>query len=159
MQLHGKFHLEPETGEGRRAPRRTLRLEVESVGGSDSSSAVIHNISATGLLIETAATMAIGDTFEVSLPQRGATSVRVVWASGGFYGCEFGDRISEGTISAARLKAPGVQHQPVGTADAGIAEAPEAEREGLSLRSRLAIIVGVSAVLWATIIGAVMALA
>jgi hypothetical protein len=157
MQLHGKFHLEPETGEGRRAPRRTLRLEVESVGGSDSSSVVIHNISATGLLIETSAAMAIGDAFEVSLPQRGATSVRVVWASGGFYGCEFGDRISEGTISAARLKAPGVAaREDIGAA---VAEAPALETEGLSLRSRLAIIIGVSAVLWAMIIGAVMAFA
>jgi hypothetical protein len=157
MQLHGKFHLEPETGEGRRAPRRTLRLEVESVGGSDSSSVVIHNISATGLLIETSAAMAIGDTFEVSLPERGATSVRVVWASGGFYGCEFGDRISEGTISAARLKAPGAARQE--EASVVVAEAPEIEAEGLSLRSRLAIIVGVSAALWAMIIGAVMAFA
>lgn len=89
-----------------RSARRKLRLQLQGTGASGVEVEVlVHNISATGLLLEGEATLALGDAIEIGLPHAGATRARVIWASGSLYGCQFDAPISPATLSAAQLRA------------------------------------------------------
>jgi transcriptional regulator with XRE-family HTH domain len=88
-----------------RQPRRKLLLDAQGTPSSgEATDVLIHNISATGLLIECGAELKSGETIEVDLPQAGPTSAGIVWASGRLFGCEFDAPISEAALSAARLR-------------------------------------------------------
>lgn len=95
-----------DQGDRRRAGRRTLRLDVAAQSSTLTSSVVIRNLSRTGLLIETDAPFAAGETFMLVLPEIGATPARVVRAKGRSFGCEFLSPVPASAISAALLKAP-----------------------------------------------------
>jgi len=88
-----------------REPRRKLRLDAQGVTEAGGRANVrVHNISATGLLLETQVTLAIGEGIEIDLPHAGATAAKVVWSSGALFGCEFDDPISAAALSAAQLR-------------------------------------------------------
>lgn len=91
------------TNENRRySSRRSLRLK--SVLSDSGSEIVIHDISATGMLIETLQDFSIGETLTLDLPERGRTSAVVTWSSGPYFGCQFELSIPAATISAALLR-------------------------------------------------------
>jgi transcriptional regulator with XRE-family HTH domain len=88
-----------------RDPRRMLRLEAEGLTGSGDSAPVrVHNISASGLLLESEVSLAPGERIDVDLPHAGKTAARVVWASGSFFGCQFEGAITAAALSAAQLR-------------------------------------------------------
>jgi len=94
----------PAAGSARQ-PRRTLRLETEGTAGNGEKANVrIHNVSTTGLLIETRIALAPGDPISVDLPRAGGTPARVVWASGHLFGCQFDMPVSRSALSAAQLR-------------------------------------------------------
>lgn len=95
-----------EATDRRRMERRTLRLDVTAQSSSSESSVVIHDLSRTGLLIETDATFATGETFLLVLPELGATPARVIRSDGNRFGCEFLSPVPASAISAALLKTP-----------------------------------------------------
>lgn len=95
-----------ETADRRRMARRTLRLDVTAHSSSRESAVVIRNLSRTGLLIETDATFAVGETFLLVLPELGATPARVIRQEDKSFGCEFLSPVPASAISAAMLKAP-----------------------------------------------------
>lgn len=102
---------EARATDNRGAVRRSLRLEVPASSPRDASpenagSALIRNLSERGLLIETAADLAIGETIHVDLPEAGASEARIVWRDGPFFGCEFLRPVSKAAVSAALLLAP-----------------------------------------------------
>jgi hypothetical protein len=66
--------------------------------------ALIHNMSETGLLLETVVDLAEGETLQVDIPNAIAPAVRVVWREGLLAGCKFVEPVSTATVSAARLK-------------------------------------------------------
>jgi transcriptional regulator with XRE-family HTH domain len=91
------------------AGRRALRLEASGSKagtdtGADGFNVVIHNISAAGLLIETALDLAEGDTFALELPEAGAVGASVVWRSERLYGCAFEHALSPAALAAAQLQ-------------------------------------------------------
>ena len=90
----------------RSAARRTLRLEVATSSSQDATEALIHNLSESGLLLETSAELQVGEALQVELPHAGTTTAVVVWTRGGFAGCEFAKRVSKAAVSAALLRAP-----------------------------------------------------
>ena len=98
---------EESSSERRRSARRRLELITQ---GSTSSSAdiavVIHDLSVSGLLIETFAQFSVGERIELDLPQSDAPEALIVWNSGRFYGCKFVQPISTGAVSAALLLSP-----------------------------------------------------
>ena len=112
-------HIEKTASPGskRGSARRKLRLQLQGVKarGGDVD-VLVHNISATGLLIESQTPLAVGDGIDVDLPHAGNTRASIIWASGRIYGCEFDAPVSSATLSAAQLRgavghsAP-VQHQ------------------------------------------------
>lgn len=101
--------LEPRRDgfDGRNAARRKLKLQTS---GSTSirgfADVVIHDLSETGVLIETAAELSTGELLDVHIPEVGATAAKVVWNNGRLFGCEFESRISRAAVSAAMLRSP-----------------------------------------------------
>ena len=95
----------------RSAARRTLRLEVPTSSSGDANEVLIHNLSETGLLLETSADLHIGEALQVELPHAGTITAIVVWVRGTFAGCEFAAPVPKAAVSAALLRAP-VQAAP-----------------------------------------------
>jgi len=119
MAIAGHWDEADGAAEARRDPRRKLRLEAQGALASGAADRVlVHNISATGLLVESALALAPGETLTIDLPEAGETQASVVWTSGSFYGCQFEQPISAGALSAAQLR---------GTADRDIANGPSFE--------------------------------
>lgn len=107
MAILAELHPQRRTGERRVALRRTLQLTVRGETPSgDSAQVLIHDISVTGLLLETSADLLIGETLEVDVPEGGPTSAIVMWHSGRFFGCQFHGQISPAAVSAAVLRSP-----------------------------------------------------
>ena len=86
----------------RSLPRRRLLFgsTLETTGEAVS----IHDLSSTGMLIETAADLAPFDGLAANLPEIGIVPAIIVWNSGRFFGCEFNEYLSQATISAALLR-------------------------------------------------------
>lgn len=95
----------PRTVGKGRAARRQLRLPLH---GSKATGAeiegLVHNISATGMLVESEAALDVGEEIEVNLPHSGKTAARVIWTSARLAGCQFDMPISPATLSAAQLR-------------------------------------------------------
>lgn len=109
MEIAAHFENANVEADARRENRRTLLLEATGATPSGDTAVTIHNISVTGLLLQTAASLAQGETIDVELPHVGRTRARVVWSSGGFHGCAFVSPITHAALSAAQLRgAPAV---------------------------------------------------
>lgn len=110
-------------GKGR-ASRRQLRLPLHgSKAAGAEIEALVHNISATGMLVESGAPLEIGEVIEVNLPHSGKTATKVIWTSGRLAGCQFEMPISPATLSAAQLRSVvGPDAHPAETLPAPAAE-------------------------------------
>lgn len=100
--------------EQRGVARRTLRLEVEG-RCTDGSTAqlTIHDLSATGLLVETDDEPSIGEKLHIELPDARRYAAKVVWSSEGFVGCKFDRPLPQAAISTALLRSvqPGTEQR------------------------------------------------
>lgn len=139
----------------RGAPRRQLSLGVVLPQTGDE--VVIHDLSTTGILIETSADLATFEQLHLDLPELGSTVATVLWNSGHYFGCEFHAPIPQAAISAALLRSsfmaapPAARPAPV---DEELEE-PEVADERYPLGVRLRVILGLSIALWALILWAV----
>lgn len=155
-----------QSAERRGLSRRQLRLtsSLEATGQHVS----IHDISPTGMLIETAAELAARDELEIDLPESGVTRAIVVWNSGAFFGCEFVEPLSRASMSAALLRSfPAKVPQlplPLETGEANELVADPTEDLGppeepkAPLPVRLRVIFGSAILLWTLIIWATISL-
>ncbi len=97
-----------------RGRRRKLCLEVQgSLPSGGTARVLVHNISATGLLLECQLSLAIDEAIEIDLPHAGAIRAKVIWASGNFFGCQFGSAVSPAALSAAQLRSGSMEALPV----------------------------------------------
>lgn len=139
-----KAHLDqqpvavPGEANQRGAPRRALLLETSGIpAGADpeglAANVTIHNISAAGLLLETALVLAEGEQLALDLPEAGAVVASVVWRSEHLYGCAFAAPLTAAALAAAQLQgfAPGV---PTGPLESAPLPAGAASGEGLGTR-------------------------
>jgi len=108
--------------------RRTMHLVAagRTVGGH-STEVLIHDLSTSGLLVQTVVPLAVGETIEIVLPRTGAREADIVWTSGTFFGCRFLHPIPPASVSAALLKSG-----PVGSTS------PEGPTAPLEFGERLA---------------------
>lgn len=91
--------------ESRFDKRHAIKLVTSSLAeGAASLDAVIHNISSTGLLIETVSEVEEGRQLEVELPETGKVKATVVWRSGLLHGCEFESELNAAALAAAQLQ-------------------------------------------------------
>lgn len=105
MVIAAHFDKSPKAAGKARDPRRMLRLEASGVTASGGTARVlVHNISASGLLLESEVALSQDERIDVDLPQAGAIPARVIWASGSYFGCEFEAPISTAVLSAAQLR-------------------------------------------------------
>lgn len=105
MAISAYLESASKPAERHRSARRKLRLLAH---GHDAAGVdlkvLIHNISATGLLIESKASLSIDEEISIGLPHSGASWARVIWTSGDLYGCQFAAPISSATLNAAQLR-------------------------------------------------------
>jgi hypothetical protein len=150
MAIHARLETFGTTSR-RASPRRKLRLGSSLAG--DGQDVVIHDLSATGVLLQTAARLEAFDDLEVDLPEVGPTHAFVVWSSGEYFGCEFARPISRAAISAALLRNPAPPPEPGSRTEDGVLElVEEARSPKLSFSTRMRFIVGTSIALWAIIL-------
>lgn len=85
--------------------RRAMRLAIdEAFVDGRNIDIILHDLSVTGLLIETESDLAVGDVIQLQVPESGFVDTEIMWHSGNFYGCQFEREISKKAISAALLK-------------------------------------------------------
>lgn len=142
--------------------RLLLRASAESVG-IGAADVVVHDLSATGFLIE--CEQELEPRAELNLELPGATLVTgdIVWSSGNFFGGEFRTPLSPSVLAEARSNSPVVwpDFVPKSAADriendASTVETPElgsaeAAETRLPLGQRTLIVVGASILLWVPI--------
>jgi transcriptional regulator with XRE-family HTH domain len=105
MSFAAHIAWKPAPADGREAARYELRLPSEVAGAEGATSPVlIHNLSATGLLLETDLDLMLGDRLIVGLPELGEVPAEVVWRSEDLVGCRFLDPLPGTALSAARLR-------------------------------------------------------
>ena len=117
---------------------------------------VIHDLSATGILIETGADLATFEQLHLDLPEVGPTVATVIWNSGHYFGCEFHQPIPQAAISAALLQSPFEQQVtsvPV-VVEHSHCDDEEVDDDRYPFGVRLRMILGVSVALWALILWA-----
>ena len=103
-----KGHLEDieQYGDQRGETRRKLLLETSgTLPGGEQANVVLHNLSPTGMLLETTLPLEQGESIAVELPEAGTVSAEVVWASGILFGCQFPEPLNTGAFSATQLRA------------------------------------------------------
>jgi hypothetical protein len=153
------YAISPVEIENRRyTSRRALRLR--SAVSDSGIEVVIHDLSLTGILIETRQTLFSGETLFVDLPERGPTAASVVWSSGRFHGCAFEQSIPTAAVSAALLQSPAgtLAEDPDSGFDinrlralAADIEAAEPVDDRYSLRTRGMVLGGLLVSSWAAI--------
>ncbi|MGH6785890.1 MAG: helix-turn-helix domain-containing protein [Novosphingobium sp.] len=104
MPIPAHFEDLPHNSKRPRAARRQLRFEAQgATAAGEAGRVLIHNVSATGLLIESAVALAQAERIEIALPLSGSTVAHVVWASESFYGCRFDLPVPESVLSALEV--------------------------------------------------------
>ena len=100
-------HLEPEKGkaERRSSRRRKLRLEAGPDAASESR-VIVHDLSERGMLFESAAAVAVGETLDLVVPEAGSAKATIIWNSGRYFGCRFEKPLTSSAVSAALLRSP-----------------------------------------------------
>jgi hypothetical protein len=155
MSIAVKATPDQLSGNRRYVPRRTLRLDA--VLSDSGAEIVIHDISATGLLIETSQELSSGETLVIDLPEHGAKAATVAWSSGRFFGCQFELSIPVAAVSAALLRSPVLDVRPDAACtpmnSAEVYSEKEAEPlpedDRASLRTRGLVLVGLTGLSWA----------
>lgn len=104
MSIEGRFETAEPTDQ-RGSSRRTLHLGVSGrFAGGHEGIATVHNISATGMLVETDAPLSEGETITVDLPEAGPVTASIVWIDAPMHGCRFDEPIGIAALSAAQLR-------------------------------------------------------
>ena len=112
--LRAKIVEQDDGAELRSAERRVLRLSVSLSKADDGIDATVHDLSKSGLRIETDADLAVGEELMVDLPGDNLIEARVVWHRENSYGCEFVSPIAKSVFGAAVLRAPFETPSPAG---------------------------------------------
>ena len=117
-----------------REPRLHVSLEATGTPADGEGVPVtIHNISATGILLECDIPIGVDEELRIELPRAPGTMAHVVWTSGHFAGCRFAAPLDKAVLSAARLRSA------VDTGERGQGSVPADESgpdEPLDLRLR-----------------------
>lgn len=156
MQMIGGFRTEALEGEERYARRHSLSLDAQAAAGGGVLPVQIINLSSTGLLLQVASELDVGEEIDVELPQAGTRRARIVWRGETYYGCEFSEPVSTAAVSAARLRSMPPASSPSDTAAEAVVipfrQAREIKPGALTLRRKAAIIIGLAIACWLVIL-------
>src|ERR1700745_24193 len=105
MTLSGRLEQSTSETDRRSSTHRMLRLLVPGSTTSEGEIAVlIHDISESGLLIESKVDLPLGTLLDIDFPEIGLQAATIMWNRNQFYGCEFDAPVSKAGLSAALLK-------------------------------------------------------
>jgi transcriptional regulator with XRE-family HTH domain len=104
MVIQAQLNRRRQSRDQRSDIRRKMRLVAagKTIAGQ-SGDVLIHDLSTSGLLVQTDVPLTIGEDIEVVLPRTGARQVEVVWKSGTYFGCRFLQPVPPAAVSAALL--------------------------------------------------------
>ena len=114
-----KAHLENSSlsssqGEARQQERRALFLETSgTLPGGLEANVIIHNISKSGLLLETELALSLDERLVLDLPEVGAVRAVIVWQSGFLFGCAFEKEIDQSAFAGSSARTPRRQTEPL----------------------------------------------
>lgn len=96
---------QPTQSNARRQERRQkLHLVVDGATAQEAAlDVMIHDLSTSGLLLESSRPLSTGEKIQISLPHAGVRSAKIVWAQGNYFGCEFDRPVPKASVSAAQL--------------------------------------------------------
>ena len=152
MTMLARFETTEDYGNRRYSDRQLLKLQVAGVlADGPGVDVFIHDLSRSGLLIETWANLTVGTQIEVDLPEAGKTMARVVWSTGRYFGCQFNASIPSAALSAAILKNPVAVPRSTPQAAPAAALITHDLDDVLSLGTRMRIIIGLATAAWAAI--------
>lgn len=101
MALAAKIYLAEDSGERRAAPRRSVEHGTTLRLSGLPFDVVLHDLSETGVSIETAVPMPDGGTVTIGLPGVGRFEARLISRTGSRYGCRFAEPLSAAEAAAA----------------------------------------------------------
>ena len=110
MALRARLVWQTEQSERRDGDRRPMRMHVLANARDDAANALLHDLSHTGMRIETEFDLAEGDEFTVELTAHDVVSARVVWKEGTVAGCQFVEPIDEQLVMETLLRSPFVDN-------------------------------------------------
>jgi transcriptional regulator with XRE-family HTH domain len=93
------------TRRGSARVRLNLNVTATSAGGEETP-ALVHDLSSSGLLIETAAKLSLGNKLVVALPEADDVEATIVWQSEALFGCRFDKPLGQAALGAAQLRNP-----------------------------------------------------
>jgi hypothetical protein len=97
------LQAEPMLDERRSSRRKRLWLSASAQTSSgERTKVVVHDISATGLLLESSVALPLGEELSVATPDQEIGRATVVWSSGRFFGCRFSEPIPTVKVSASK---------------------------------------------------------
>lgn len=105
MLSHALFASFSDTSENRVSDRLALRLEARMAMPAGESGIEVHNLSRTGMLVESTIDLPIGTELDIELPGGKSHRAEVVWADEGLFGCRFESLLPQAVLSAALLRA------------------------------------------------------
>ncbi len=154
-----------ESSDERAAPRYRLLLQA-SAGTPETgvNDIVIHDLSATGFLIECQEALATGAELGLDLPGASLVTGDIVWSSGNFYGGEFRAPLTADILAQARSSSPVLwpdfvpksaanrsAEESTAELQAAVGSPDVATDERLPIAQRTLIITGASILLWTPI--------
>ena len=90
----------------RSAERRVITFGFDTGGARSDARIVILNLSRTGLLMQTAAQLEVGETFQIEIPEAGLVDAKIMRRNGDQFGAMFDNPISQAALSAVLLASP-----------------------------------------------------
>jgi hypothetical protein len=113
MALLAQIERVGRVSNARSANRRKLSLAAHGATAAQMfATVVIHDLSETGVLIETNEKLVTGERLEIDIPEAGAPAAAVMWSSGRYFGCQFDQRLSKAAVSAALLRSAALTRVP-----------------------------------------------
>lgn len=95
----------PPISDSRRSQRVELLIEIDGqVAQGQELKVYAHNLSSTGILIDSESPLEIGQKIQMHLPEAGPTEAAVIWGSDSLYGCRLTHPLSRAALSAAKLR-------------------------------------------------------
>lgn len=148
------------SGDERGAARYRLLIEASAdVSDAGTQAVSIHQLSATGFLLEAQDDLPVGTEVDLDIPGAGQAQGEVVWSFGRFAGGQFRSPLTPDTLKAARSGSRVVwpEFVPTSAADRAAeivepATVPHSDEtvanDRWPLRKRVQLIVGASMLLW-----------
>ena len=156
MALLAQIERVGRVSNARSANRRKLSLAAHGATAAQLfATVVIHDLSETGVLIETNEKLATDERLEIDIPEAGAAAAAVMWSSGRYFGCQFDRRLTKAAVSAALLRSAAPARAPEPEMAAAIAPGDAhqvADEAGkLPVAARMLALVALGVASWALV--------